>query len=81
MTDAIIKPGVTFFFTGVGDADDNEIDVTSFGIEPLLSYEEALASAEEDVRDHGSAIYVLEAKVSARVSRGRIRVKRYGDRK
>lgn len=81
MTDVIVKPGVTFYFTGAGDSDDDTIDVTSCGIDPRLSFDETLDIAWEETADHGGATFVIECKVVARVSRGKIRVTKYGAKK
>jgi hypothetical protein len=78
--DMEVKPGVTFYFYGAGN-DDDTIDVTSEGITPLPTLARAVDYATELTRDHGGAHFVIECKVVARVSRGRIRVTKYGSRK
>jgi hypothetical protein len=75
-----IKPGVTFYFWGAAD-DDEIIDVTSEGITPLPTLDGAISYATDQTRDHGGAHFVIECKVVAKVSRGRIRVMKYGARK
>lgn len=78
--DLVIKPGVTFYFYGSAD-DDDIIDVTSEGITPLASLDGAISYATDLTMDHGGAHFVIECKVVAKVSRGKIRVTKYGARK
>lgn len=76
----VIKPGVTFYFYGSAD-DDEIIDVTSEGITPILGFDDAVTFATDLTKDHGGAHFVIECKVVAKVSRGRVRVTKYGSRK
>lgn len=75
-----VKPGVTFYFYGAGN-DDGTIDVTSEGITPLPDLDGAVSYASDLTTDHGGSHFVIECKVVAKVSRGQIRVTKYGSRK
>jgi hypothetical protein len=78
--DPTIRRGVTFFFLGAGN-DDDSLDVTSEGISPMLSLDDALEEATRQTNDHGGSHFIIECRVVAKVSRGQIRVTKYGPRK
>lgn len=78
--DIQIRPGVTFFFTGCADSPKDTIDVTSEGISPVLSFDEAVEVASDLTQNHGGVNFVIECKVVACVSK-HIRIKKYGARR